>query len=71
MHTCIVKLGHELDAIYQVQYMQYEIDTTTRKGKATTFKTKSTQFDTTNTFCTKIFFLENSSNFLFSGKPGS
>ena len=25
MHTCKVKLGHDLDATYQVQYMEYEI----------------------------------------------
>ena len=71
MHTCKVKLGHDLDATYQVQYMEYEIDTTIRKGKTTNFKTKSIQFNITNTFCTKIFFPENSSNFLFLGKPGS
>ena len=54
--------------------MQFETDaTTTRKGKTTNFKTKrkALNFSTANTFCMKIFFLENSSNFLFLGKPRS
>ena len=52
--------------------MQYETDATTRKEK-TNFKTKraALSFSTTNTFCIKIHFLENSSNDLFLGKPGS
>ena len=38
MHTCKVKLGHTLDATYQLQYMQYETVTTTSKGKTFVFE---------------------------------
>ena len=47
--------------------MQYEIDTTTSKGKTTNFKTKALNL-ITNTFYVEIFFLENGSKILFLGK---
>ena len=47
--------------------MQYETDTTTRKGKTTNFKTKALRVKTTNNFCMQILFLEKSSYFLFLG----
>ena len=47
--------------------MQYETDTTTRKGKTTNFKTKALKFKATNAFCMQILLLENSSDFLFLG----
>ena len=51
--------------------MQYEADTTNRKEKLLISKQIGLNFDTKNTFCMEIFFLENSSKFLFLGKPRS
>ena len=41
------------------------------KEKLLILKQKALSFSVTNTFCMKIFFPENSSDFLFLGKPGS
>ena len=41
------------------------------KEKLLILKQKSLSFSTTNSFCMKIFFPENSPNFSFLGKPGS
>ena len=51
--------------------MQYETDTTTRKGKTSNLKTKSFQLEHNKYSFMKIFFLEDSPIFLFWGKPGS
>ena len=48
--------------------LQYETDTTTKRGKAANFKTKNTKF---SIFCMKIFFIENGENLLFLGKLGT
>ena len=62
-----VKLSHALDTTFQLQKMQYETDTTMRR-KLLISKEKALSFNTTHIFCGKIFFIENSSYFLFLSK---
>ena len=49
--------------------LQYETDTTTRRGKLLISKQKT--LSTFSIFCMTIFFIENGSNCLFLDKPGS